>query len=183
LGPEQARCRDGAGRLHTSDRSERGNGVHPWQPQARSDPPSRHLRQTQSLNARPGGDGRGRPFPTTDHHPAARRDVAASRAPRSRLAAQPVERPAHRLRTKTLKAFPEAGLSRDHRLARVVAVRPGAHGAGERGSATPDGVPAAPHLRAQRGGWCCPNSIRTAPGGLTVCAQRWNIYNSAEASG
>ena len=42
------------------------------------------------------------------HHLAARREVAAPRAPRSRRAAQPVERPAHRLWTKTLKAFPEA---------------------------------------------------------------------------
>ncbi len=65
-----ARCRDGVGRLHTSDRGERGNGVHPRQPQARSDPPSQHLRQTQSLDGRPGGDGRGRPFLAADHHPA-----------------------------------------------------------------------------------------------------------------
>jgi len=49
------------------------------------------------LTLRPGGDGRGRPFPAADHHPAARRDVIAPRAPRSRLAAQPVEGPAHRL--------------------------------------------------------------------------------------
>jgi hypothetical protein len=39
----------------------------------------------------------GSTFPAADHHPASRRDVAAPRAPRSRLPAEPVERLAHRL--------------------------------------------------------------------------------------
>ena len=38
---------------------QRRNGIHPWQPQARPDPPSRHLRQEQSPHARAGGRRRG----------------------------------------------------------------------------------------------------------------------------
>jgi ectoine hydroxylase-related dioxygenase (phytanoyl-CoA dioxygenase family) len=40
----------------------------------------------------------GSTFPAADHHPASRRDVAAPRAPRSRLPAEPIERLAHQLR-------------------------------------------------------------------------------------
>lgn len=61
LGPEQVRCRDGVVRLHTSDRGERGDGVHPCSTSSIKSP-SRYLRQTQSIDVRPGGDGRGRPF-------------------------------------------------------------------------------------------------------------------------
>ena len=84
--------------LTPSNKAQRRDGLHSRHAHDRPDPAPRHLRQEQPADARPGGRGRRRRIEGGHDRARAGRDLAAPRAPRARLAAEPVERPPHRLR-------------------------------------------------------------------------------------